>query len=142
MEQTCILVKPDGVCKNIVGTILARFAEAGLQLQGLKMTKLSVPQAEAFYQEHKGKPFYEPLIRFMTSAPIVASVWQGTGAVQKARATMGATNSPDAAPGTLRRQFGTNNRYNVVHGSDSSASARREIEFFFKPEEIYKYQDN
>lgn len=142
MERTCILVKPDGVGKNVVGAVLARFAQAGLHLRGLKMLKLSPHQAEDFYQEHKGKPFYEPLIRFMTSAPIVATVWDGPGAVTKARAAMGATNSTEAAPGTLRREFGTNNRYNVVHGSDSAASAEREVRFFFKPEELYEYGDN
>jgi len=142
IERTCILVKPDAVCKNIVGTALARFAEAGLQLRGLKMLKLSPRQAEQFYQEHKGKPFYEPLVRFMTSAPIVATVWEGAGAIFKARAVMGATNSPEAAPGTLRREFGTNNRYNVVHGSDSPASAEREIQFFFEPDEMYTYNNN
>jgi len=138
-EQTCILLKPDAVCKGLVGEVLARFAQAGLQLRGMKMLKLSSQQAEGFYQEHKGKPFYEPLVRFMTSAPIVATVWEGPGAVAKARSVMGATNSPDAAPGTLRREFGTNNRYNVTHGSDSPASAEREIQFFFKPDELFAF---
>ncbi len=142
MERTCILVKPDGVCKNVVGTILARFAQAGLHLRGLKMLRLSPTQAEKFYGEHKGKPFYEPLVKFMTSAPLVATVWEGDGAVAKARSLMGATNSKEAVPGTLRREFGTDNRYNVVHGSDSTASAEREIPFYFKPEEIFSYQDN
>lgn len=139
MEKTCILIKPDGVCKYSVGAVLDRFAKAGLQLRGLKMLKLTPPQAEEFYKEHKGKPFYEPLVRFMTSAPIVATSWEGDGAIGKARSVMGATNSPEAAPGTLRREFGTNNRYNVVHGSDSSASAEREIQFFFKPDELFAY---
>jgi nucleoside-diphosphate kinase len=142
MEQTCILVKPDGVCKNIVGTVLARFTQAGLHLRGLRMLKLSMAQAEEFYKEHKGKPFYEPLVAFMTSAPIVATVWDGAGAIAKARAVMGATNSPQADPGTIRREFGTNNRYNVVHGSDSPASAQREIGFFFKADELYSYGEN
>ena len=142
VERTCVLVKPDGVCKNLVGVILARLAKAGLSLRGLKMLKLSSAQAEAFYQEHKGRPFYEPLIRFMTSAPIIASVWEGEGAVAQARRVMGATNSPDAAPDTLRREFGINNRYNVVHGSDSAVSAEREISFFFRPEELYVYTRN
>src|SRR5579863_10196676 len=106
VEQTCILVKPDAVCRNLVGTVLSRFAQAGLQLRGLKMLKLSAGQAEEFYKEHKGKPFYEPLIKFMTSAPIVATVWEGEGAIAKARSVMGATNSTEAAPGTLRREFG------------------------------------
>ena len=142
MERTCILVKPDGVCKNLVGTVFSPFSQAGLRMVGLKMTKLSSAQAAEFYKEHRGKPFYEPLVRFMTSAPIVASVWEGEGAIAKARAIMGATNSPEAAPGTLRREFGVDNRYNLVHGSDSPASAAREIRFFFKAEEVYSYDDN
>jgi nucleoside-diphosphate kinase len=142
VEKTCILAKPDAVCNNLTGKVLARFAEAGLALRGLKMLRLTGAQAEAFYGEHKGKPFYEPLVLFMTSAPIIASVWEGEGAIAKARAVMGGTNSPAAAPGTLRREFGTNNRYNVVHGSDSPTAAEREIRFFFKPEELYQYQTN
>ena len=142
MEQTCILVKPDGVCKNIVGKVIARFAETGLRLRALKMLKLSPEQAEQFYQDHKGKPFYEPLVRFMTSAPIVATVWEGADAISKARSVMGATNSSEAAPGTIRREFGTNNRYNVVHGSDSPASSKREIGFFFETNELYSYNEN
>src|SRR5258708_2483775 len=125
MERTCILVKPDAVCRNLTGKVLGRFAEAGLSLRALEMLQLSTSQAEAFYGEHKGKPFYERLVRFMTSAPIVASVWEGDGAIAKARSVMGATNSPEAALGTLRKEFGTNNRYNVVHGSDSKAAAER-----------------
>ena len=142
MERTCILVKPDAVCKNLPGVILARFALTGLHLRAVKMLRLSAAQAQAFYSEHEGKPFYDPLIRFMTSAPIVATVWEGEGAIAKARSVMGSTNSPEAANGTIRREFGTNNRYNVVHGSDSSASAEREIRYFFKPEELYTYQDD
>src|SRR5580698_8743439 len=136
MEQTCVLVKPDGVCKNVAGAVLARFSQAGLVPRALKMIKLSPTQAEEFYGEHKGKPFYEPLVQFMTSAPIVATVWEAEGAIAKARSIMGATNSLEAVPGTLRREFGTNNRYNLVHGSDSPASAEREVRFFFKPEEM------
>lgn len=142
MEKTCILVKPDGVCKNVVGTILSRFSQIGLSLRAAKMIKLSAAQAEQFYGEHKGKPFYEPLIRFMTAAPITATVWEGEGAIAKARSVMGSTNSTEAAPGTIRREFGTNNRYNVVHGSDSPAAADREVQFFFKPEEIFTYHEN
>ena len=142
MERTCVLVKPDGVCKNVVGPILARFSQAGLHLRGMKMLRLSRALAEKFYAEHQGKPFYEPLVTFMTSAPIVATVWEGDGAVAKARSLMGATNSTEAAPGTLRREFGTNNRYNVVHGSDSTVSAEREIPFYFKPDELFSYEGN
>jgi nucleoside-diphosphate kinase len=142
MERTCVLVKPDAVCRNLIGAVLSRFAKVGLSLRALKMLKLSAEQAEDFYGEHKGKPFYAPLVKFMTSAPIAATVWEGEGAVAKARSVMGATNSPEAAPGTLRREFGTNNRYNLVPGSDSATSAEREIRFFFKPDEMFQYQEN
>jgi nucleoside-diphosphate kinase len=142
MERTCILAKPDAVCKNLVGTVFERLAQGGLQLQAAKMLRLSRAQAEEFYHEHRGKPFYEPLVHFMTSAPIVASVWKGAGAVARSREILGGTNSPEAAEGTLRREFGVNNRYNVAHGSDSAASAEREIPFFFKANELYSYDEN
>jgi nucleoside-diphosphate kinase len=138
-ERTLTLVKPDGVEKRLTGTVLERFEKSGLQLVGLKMVRLTPETAEQFYAEHKGKPFFPPLIEFMTSAPIVAAVWEGEGAIQKARQLMGATNSSDAAPGTLRRQYGTDNRKNLVHGSDSVPSADREIAFFFKPQELFAY---
>jgi nucleoside-diphosphate kinase len=138
-QRTCTLIKPDGVCKQLTGTVLDRFEKAGLRLVGLKMLRLSRADAERFYAEHKGRPFYLPLIDFMVSAPIVAAVWEGDQAVQKARALMGSTNSPEAQAGTLRRQFGLDNRRNLVHGSDSVLSAEREIAFFFKPEELFHY---
>lgn len=139
-ERTLTLVKPDGVSKRLTGTVLDRFEKAGLQIVGLKMVQLTRSEAERFYAEHKGRPFYEALIEFMVSTPIVAAVWEGGGAILKARELMGATNSPAAAPGTLRKQFGTDNRRNLVHGSDSAASAQREITFFFKPDELFEYQ--
>ena len=118
---------------------MACFEKAGLQLIGLKMIHLSRAQAEQFYQEHKGRPFYEGLVQFMTSAPIMATAWQGDNAIATARSLMGATNSQEAAIGTLRKEFGTDNRKNLVHGSDSPRSAEREIPFFFKPEELFQY---
>ncbi len=139
LERTLTLVKPDGVCKSLTGTVLARFEAAGLHLVGARMLRLSRADAERFYAEHKGKPFYKPLMEFMTSAPILASVWEAEGAIQKARGLMGATNSKEAEAGTLRKQYGQDNRYNLVHGSDSPVSAAREIAFFFKPEELYHY---
>jgi nucleoside-diphosphate kinase len=142
IERTCILAKPDAVCKNLVGTLFERLSQAGLQLRGAKMLRLSEAQAEEFYREHRGKPFYEPLVHFMTSAPIVASIWEGASAISCSRKILGDTNSPEAAPGTLRREFGTNNRYNVAHGSDSAASAEREVRFFFQPEEFFTYQQD
>ena len=141
VERTCTLIKPDGVGKHLIGTIIERFEKAGLQLVGLKMLRLSRADAERFYGEHKGQVFYGPLVQFMISAPIVAAIWQGPAAIKQARALMGSTNSPEAQPGTLRKQFGVDNRRNLVHGSDSSTSAEREIAFFFKPEELYTYQD-
>lgn len=139
MPRTLVLIKPDGVGKNLVGKVLDRFLQAGLQLVGLKMLRLSQGEAERFYGEHQGKPFYESLMGFMMSAPIVASVWQGDQAIEKVRALMGATDSQKALAGTLRRDFGTDNRRNLVHGSDSAASAEREIAFFFRKDELFDY---
>jgi nucleoside-diphosphate kinase len=139
VERTLNLVKPDGVCKQLVGTVIERFEQGGLKLAGMKMVRLSRADAERFYAEHKERPFYPGLINFMISAPIIAAVWEGEGAIQKARALMGSTNSTEAQPGTLRRQFGVDNRYNLVHGSDSPTSAEREIRFFFQPEELFSY---
>lgn len=137
MERTLVLVKPDGVGKRRIGTVIDRLERAGLRALGLRMTKLLKTQAEDFYRDHKGKPFYEPLIRFMSAAPIVAAVFEGPAAVQTARRLMGATDSAQADAGTLRRDYGTNNRYNLVHGSDSSASAQREIAFFSRPRSYF-----
>jgi len=139
IERTCILVKPDGVGQKRIGKVLDALETAGLKLVALKMTRLSADQAGQFYKEHHGKPFYEALVRFMTSAPLVATAWEGDGAIGLARSLMGATNSTAADPGTLRRAYGTDNRHNLVHGSDSTVSAKREIDFFFKPDELYSY---
>jgi nucleoside-diphosphate kinase len=141
-ERTLTLVKPDGVTKQLIGTIFDRYERAGLKIVALKMLRLSRADAERFYAEHKGRPFYGPLIEFMISAPIVAAVLEGEQAVQRSRALMGSTNSPEAPAGTLRRQYGVDNRYNLVHGSDSPASAEREIAFFFSPDEVKSYQAN
>ncbi|MFA5974623.1 MAG: nucleoside-diphosphate kinase [Elusimicrobiota bacterium] len=139
MERTLVLVKPDGVCKNLIGTVTPRFEQVGLKLVGLKMLRLERPQAADFYKEHQGQLFYEPLLSFMTSAPILAMVWEGEDAIKTARSLMGSTDSREAQPGTLRRQYGTDNRRNLTHGSDSPASAEREIAFFFKPDELFSY---
>jgi nucleoside-diphosphate kinase len=138
-ERTCVLVKPDGVGLKRVGSVVDRFERAGLSLRGLKMIRLSRTDAEAFYKEHQGKGFFEGLLAFMTAAPIVAMVWEGDKAITTVRSLMGATNSQAADSGTLRRDFGTDNRYNLVHGSDSPASAEREIQFFFKTGELFAY---
>jgi nucleoside-diphosphate kinase len=139
IERTCIVVKPDGVGQRRVGSVIDRLERSGLKLVALKMLHLQPARAEAFYEEHRGKPFYEPLIAFMTSGPAVAMAWEGEGAVALARRLMGATDSKKAEPGTLRQQFGTDNRFNLVHGSDSAASAARELAFYFTDDELFQY---
>jgi len=142
MERTCILVKPDGVCKRHVGDVLIRFEKSGFKLIGMKMLRLKRAEAEVFYEEHKGRPFYEGLVGFMTSAPILATAWEGPNVVLAARALLGATDAAKAEAGTLRRDFGTDNRRNLLHGSDSVKSAERELPFFFKPDELFSYTES
>lgn len=136
-ERTLSMIKPDAVGKNIIGEIYARFEKNGLRIAAARMLLLSVDDARRFYAEHEGQPYFEPLIDFMTSGPILAQVLEGDDAIAKNREIMGKTNSPEADPGTIRRDFGENNRRNAVHGSDSPKSAEREIAFFFKPEEVF-----
>jgi nucleoside-diphosphate kinase len=131
------MIKPDAVGRNIIGEIYSRFEKNGLRIAAARMLRLSVDDARRFYAEHQGQPYFEPLIEFMTSGPILAQVLEGDDAIAKNREIMGKTNSPEAAPGTIRRDFGENNRRNAVHGSDSVQSAEREIAFFFKPEEVF-----
>ena len=138
-EKTLVIIKPDGVCGKFSGDIIKRFDAEGLKLTALKMLKLSKESAESFYSVHKGKEFFEPLIKFMCSAPVIAMVWEAESAVAKTRSIIGATNSKEAAAGTLRNMFGTDGRRNVVHASDSPENAEKEISFFFKPEEVMKY---
>lgn len=136
-ERTLAIIKPDAVAKNLTGEIISRIEKAGLVVAAARMTRLSTAEAGGFYAEHRGKPFYDGLIEFMTSGPILVMVLEGENAVERYRGLMGPTNSPDGPAGCIRRDFGENNRRNVVHGSDGPASARRETAFFFKPEEIY-----
>ena len=136
-ERTLSMIKPDAVGRNIIGEIYSRFEKNGLRIAAARMLRLSVDDARRFYAEHEGQPYFEPLIEFMTSGPILAQVLEGDDAIAKNREIMGITNSPEAAPGTIRRDFGENNRRNAVHGSDSVQSAEREIAFFFKPEEVF-----
>jgi nucleoside-diphosphate kinase len=136
-ERTLSMIKPDAVGKNIIGEIYSRFEKNGLRIAASRMLRLSVDDARRFYAEHEGQPYFEPLIDFMTSGPILAQVLEGDDAIAKNREVMGKTNSPEADPGTIRRDFGENNRRNAVHGSDSPKSAEREIAFFFKPEEVF-----
>lgn len=139
MERTCVIVKPDGVGKKVIGDIIRRFESESLQLVGMKMIKPSKETMEEFYSVHKGRPFYEPLLKFMTCGPIVVTAWKGDNAIARVRGIIGATNSKEAAPGTLRQLFGTDNRRNVVHASDSPENGRKETSFFFTDQEIIDY---
>jgi nucleoside-diphosphate kinase len=140
VERTLIIVKPDGVQRGLVGQVLGRFEMRGFRLAGLKMMQISRQLAERHYAEHQGKPFYEGLVAFITSAPAVVGVVEGPGAVAVSRAMMGATNPANADAGTIRGDFAVTMSFNVIHGSDSLASAEREIGLFFDPSELLDYR--
>ncbi len=136
IERTLSIVKPDAVAKNVIGEIYSRFEKNGLKIVAAKMVQLDVEKSGGFYQEHEGRPFYEPLIEFMTSGPVIVQVLEGENAIAKNRELMGATNPEEAAPGTIRADFATSVRVNSAHGSDSPESAAREIAYFFAENEI------
>ncbi|MBA6418245.1 nucleoside-diphosphate kinase [Pseudomonas neustonica] len=136
VERTLSIIKPDAVAKNVVGQILSRFEQAGLSVVAAKMVQLSQSDAEGFYAEHKERPFFKDLVGFMTSGPVVVQVLEGEGAVLKNRDLMGATNPKEAAAGTIRADFAESIDANAVHGSDSAASAAREIGYFFAETEL------
>jgi len=136
MEQTLSIIKPDAVKKNVIGKILDRFESNGLRIAAIKKIQLTKEQASKFYEVHKDKPFFNELVEFMTSGPVVVSVLEGEDAVAKNRKLMGATNPKEAEPGTIRADFAESIDANAVHGSDSLENAKREIEFFFTKEEI------
>lgn len=136
VERTLSIIKPDAVAKNVVGQIIARFENAGLQVVAAKMVQLSQEKAEGFYAEHKERPFFKDLVAFMTSGPVVVQVLEGENAILKNRELMGATNPKEAAEGTIRRDFAESIDANAVHGSDSATSAEREVAYFFSAEEI------
>lgn len=131
MEQTFIMVKPDGVARGLVGEVISRFERKGLQLEKMRLLTIDQDMAAVHYGEHVGKPFYEGLVSFITSGPVVAMQWAGPDAVTVGRALMGPTNPVAAPPGTLRGDFGLEIGENIVHGSDSPASAERELGLFF-----------
>ena len=137
LQRTLSIIKPDAVKRHLIGAILARFEQQGVKVIAAKMVQLSREQAEGFYAEHQGKPFFEPLVEYMTSAPVFVSVLEKENAVQDYRTLMGTTNPETAAEGTIRRDFALNQRENSVHGSDSPESAAREIAYFFAAEEIF-----
>ena len=140
VERTFALLKPDAIQRGLAGRIMSRFEQRGLKIVGLKLMRVSRSLAESYYAEHKGKPFYEPLMSYITSGPVVAMVLEGDGAVATVRKIMGKTNSAEAEPGTIRGDFALTIGRNVIHGSDSPESAKREIGFFFTPEELQEYQ--
>lgn len=135
-ERTLSIIKPDAVAKNVIGEIYSRFEKAGLKIVASKMLHLSQSDAEGFYAEHQGRPFFPALVEFMTSGPVVVQVLEGEGAVLKNRELMGATNPAEADAGTIRADFAETIDANAVHGSDSPESAAREVAYFFAATEI------
>lgn len=138
VEQTLSIIKPDAVAENQIGNIIEYFERDGLSVVGAKMLHLSSDQAKNFYGVHKDKPFFQDLVTFMTSGPVLVIVLEGINAVLRNREIMGATDPAKAAPGTIRSDFATSLERNAVHGSDSLENAKKEIAFFFKPNEIIK----
>lgn len=136
IERTLSIVKPDAVGKNVVGEIYSRFEQAGLRIAAAKMLHMDDIKAGGFYAEHEGKPFYNDLVAFMTSGPVMVQVLEGESAISKNREIMGATNPQEADAGTIRADFAQSIDANAVHGSDSPASAEREVSYFFEPSEI------
>lgn len=136
VEQTLSIIKPDAVAKNVTGQINSRFEAAGLQIVAQKMLRLSDELAGGFYAEHKERPFYPDLVAFMTSGPVIVQVLEGEGAILKNRELMGATNPAEADAGTIRADFAKSIDANAVHGSDSPASAAREIAYFFASSDL------
>lgn len=140
MERTLIIFKPDAMHRALVGRILTRFEDKGLRLAGLKLQQSSRAQVEKHYAVHKERPFYAALCDFMTSGPVIVACLEGPGAIGVVRNLLGATNGRDAAPGTIRGDFGLDKQYNLVHASDSPETAKFEIDLFFKPEELVRYE--
>lgn len=139
MEKTFLMVKPDGVQRQLIGDIVTRFERKGFQLVGAKLMQISNELAEQHYGEHKERPFFGELVDFITSGPVFAMVWEGENVISTARSMMGATNPKDSAPGTIRGEYAATVGKNIIHGSDSPESAEREIGLFFKEEELVDY---
>jgi nucleoside-diphosphate kinase len=139
MEQTLVLIKPDAIQRGLAGTIIARFEQRGLKIAAMKFMQVSKVLAEQHYGIHKDKAFFNDLVGFITSSPIIAIVFSGNNAVEIVRQSMGNTNSAQAAPGTIRGDFGLDIQNNLVHGSDSKENAIKEIDLFFSNDEILEY---
>jgi nucleoside-diphosphate kinase len=140
MERTLIIFKPDAMNRQLVGRILSRFEDRGLRIAALKLQQSPRAQVERHYEVHRGKPFYNSLVEFMTAGPVIVGVLEGPSAVAVVRNMLGPTNGVNAAPGTIRGDFGLDQQYNLVHASDSPETARQEIELFFEPEEVVSYE--
>lgn len=141
IERTLSIIKPDAVAKSLIGEINARFEKAGLRIVASKMMQLSVGDAERFYAVHSARPFYKDLVRFMSAGPVLVQILEGDNAIALNRQIMGATNPKEAAAHTIRRDFAESIDHNAVHGSDSAETAKEEINFFFKTNEIVQYVD-
>lgn len=137
VERTLSIIKPDAVAKNVIGKIYTRFENAGLKIAAAKMVHLSQAEAEGFYAVHKARPFFNDLVKFMISGPVMVQVLEGEGAVLKNRELMGATNPKEAAAGTIRADFAESIDANAVHGSDSAENAAIEIAYFFPSSQVY-----
>ena len=140
MEQTLVLVKPDGVQRGLIGEVIVRLERRGLRLVAAKFMNVSLDLAETHYAIHNGKPFYDGLIDYITSAPVMAMVWEGPNAVAAVRQTMGATRPTEAAPGSLRHDFALEVGRNLTHASDSPENGQKETALWFKPEELVSWQ--
>ena len=139
MEQTLVLVKPDGVQRGLIGEVIGRLERRGLKLVGMKLMQVDEALAHRHYGEHVDRPFFPGLVGFITSGPIVALAWEANNAVEIVRSTMGPTNPANAGPGTIRGDLGVDIGRNLIHGSDSPESAQRELALFFQPAEILNY---
>jgi nucleoside-diphosphate kinase len=140
MQRTLVLIKPDGVQRGLVGEIIRRIERRGLKLIAMKLMRVPRDQAARHYGEHEGKPFYEGLLGFITSGPIVAMIWEGREAVAVVRSLMGSTDPLKAVPGTIRGDLALDLGMNLIHGSDSPARAETEMALFFSPNELYDYE--
>ena len=139
MERSLVLIKPDAVQRCISGEIISRLEKRGLKIVAMKMLWMDRALAEQHYAVHRDKPFFNDLIKFITSGPIIAAVFEGEKAVDSIRQSMGATDPKKAAPGTIRADLGLNMEHNMIHGSDSADNAEKEISIFFKPDEVFNY---
>jgi nucleoside-diphosphate kinase len=139
VERTLVLVKPDGVQRRLIGAVITRFEQRGLHLVALRMLRIDRDLAERHYAEHRGKPFFAGLVAFITSAPVVAMVWEGDDAVAQVRSMMGATNPSAAAPGSVRGDLAVSIGNNVVHGSDSPERGAEEVALFFEPSDLLEW---